>query len=94
MKGEEWHPDLIDTHDEYEVTKSNSPEDALDHFGVKLSLLILCVAFFIAAIWVVTGPSFEKCSSLENVTQRNVCYGELRNDLFKPRARGAEILAS
>ena len=85
MQVEEWHPDPTKTHDEYGVTKSNSPEDVVDDFGIKLSLLILCVAFFIAALWVVSSSSFEKCSWLQDVTQRNACYGELRNELFKHR---------
>jgi hypothetical protein len=68
-----------------------SPEEFIDRFGVRTALLVLCLAFFIAAIWVVSRPSFEKCSALENVTERNACFETLRNDLLKPPAKGADI---
>jgi hypothetical protein len=68
-----------------------SPEDLIDRFGIRTALLVLCVALFIAAIWVVSRPSFEKCSALENATERNACFETLRNDLLKPPAKGADI---
>ena len=46
---------------------------------------------FIAAIWVTSRPSFEKCSALENVTERNACYDGLRKELLKPPAKGADV---
>lgn len=52
---------------------------------------MLGLAFFIAAVWLVRGPSFEKCSGLENVTERNACFDTLRNDLLKPLAKGPDI---
>jgi hypothetical protein len=52
---------------------------------------VLCVGFAIAAMWLVTGPSFEKCSALENLAQRNACYDALRNDLFKAPAKGGDL---
>jgi hypothetical protein len=36
---------------------------------------------------VIRTASFQKCSALENVTQRNTCYDELRNELLKPPAK-------
>jgi hypothetical protein len=33
---------------------------------------------FIAALWL-SGPSFQKCSALENATERHACYDALRN---------------
>jgi hypothetical protein len=44
------------------------PEALVDRFGVRTALFVLCVALFIAVIWLVSGPSFEKCSALENLT--------------------------
>jgi hypothetical protein len=68
------------------------PQEALiDRFGIRTALFVLCVALFIAAIWLVSGPSFERCSALENVTERNACFETLRNDLLKPPAKGADI---
>ena len=81
MQVEEWNPETRaqgGDEDDYDVTKSGNPEDLADQFGVNLSLLILCVALLIAGIWMISGPSFEKCSALSDVTQRNACYGELR----------------
>ena len=67
------------------------PEGSIDRFGIRTALFVLCVALFIAAIWLVSGPSFEKCSALENVTERSACFETLRNDLLKPPAKGADI---
>jgi hypothetical protein len=68
-----------------------SPEVLIDRFGIRTALFVLCVALFIAAIWLVSRPSFEKCSALENVTERNACFETLRNDLLKPPAKGADV---
>ncbi len=68
-----------------------SPEEAADRFGIRAALVVLCVGLFIAAMWLVTGRSFEKCSALENLAQRNACYDALRNDLFKPPAKGGDL---
>ena len=68
-----------------------SQEALIDRFGIRTALFVLCVALFIAAIWLVSRPSFEKCSALENVTERNACFDTLRNDLLKPPAKGADI---
>ena len=62
-----------------------------DRFGVRTALLVLCITLFIAAIWVTSRPSFEKCSALENVTERNACYDGLRKELLKPPAKGADV---
>jgi len=48
---------------------------------------MLCVALFLAANWVISTANFQKCSALENVTQRNTCYDELRNELLKLPAK-------
>lgn len=71
--------------------KQETPEETADRFGIRAALVVLCIALFIAAMWLVTGPSFEKCSALENLAQRNACYDALRNDLFKPPAKGGDL---
>jgi hypothetical protein len=91
MQRSEWDFDTRARHDENDVPQSKSPEALADRFGVRTALLVLCIAFFIAAIWLVSGPSFEKCSALENATERNVCYEGLRNDLSRPPAKGPDI---
>jgi hypothetical protein len=48
------------------------------------ALLKRLKAVFIAAIWFLSQPSFQKCSALENVQERNACYDMLRSDLSKP----------
>jgi hypothetical protein len=70
---------------------SKSPEGFIDRFGIRTALFVLCIASFLAAIWLMNRPSFEKCSGLENVTERNACFETLRNDLMKPPAKGADI---
>jgi hypothetical protein len=67
------------------------PEGLIDRFGIRTALFVLCAALFIAAIWLVSRPSFEKCSALENATERNACFETLRQDLLKPPAKGADI---
>jgi hypothetical protein len=62
-------------------------EDDVDRLGVRISLLVLCVALFLAVNWVISTANFQKCSALENVTQRNTCYDELRNELLKLPAK-------
>jgi|SRR5262249_50641326 len=71
---------------------SDSKQDWTDRFGGMSALLMWGIAFFIAAIWFVTTPSFEKCSAVQNVAERNGCYDQLRKELFKPPAKGADIL--
>ena len=66
-----------------EDEQPKGPEDDVDRLGVKISLLTLCVALFLAANWVISAANFQKCSALENVTQRNACYDDLRNELLK-----------
>jgi ribosomal protein L37E len=68
-----------------------SPEAFADQFGIRTALLVLCIASFIAAIWFVSRPTFEKCAAIENVTDRNACYDGLRKELLKPPAKGADI---
>jgi len=71
--------------------EQKTPEEAADRFGIRAALVVLCIGLFIAAMWLVTGPSFEKCSALENLAQRNACYDALRNNLFKPPAKGGDL---
>jgi hypothetical protein len=83
MQALDW--DHLETTSEHEQPKG--PEDEVDRLGVKISLLVLCVALFLAANWVISAATFQKCSALENVTQRNTCYDELRNELLKLPAK-------
>ena len=80
------HRDHLETSSK-EDEQPKSPEEDVDRLGVRISLLVLCVALFLAANWVIRTASFQKCSALEHVTQRNACYDELRNELLKPPAK-------
>jgi hypothetical protein len=77
--------------DQRDITLPKSAEERVDRFGVRTALFVLAVAFFIAAMWLISSPSFEKCSALENVTERNACFDTLRNELLKPPAKGPDI---
>jgi hypothetical protein len=77
--------------DELDASPHKSPEDLVDQFGIRLSMLILCIALFIAAISVISRPSFEKCSALESVIERNTCYDQLRSELLKPPVKGEDF---
>ena len=92
MQRSEWDfHTTVDESDEQLVAWLKLPEEFVDQFGVRTALLVLCIAFFIAAMWLVSRPSFEKCSELENVAERNACFDTLRNDSLKPPAKGAFI---
>ena len=77
--------------DERDITLPKSAEERVDQFGIRTALFVLAVAFLIAATWLIATPSFEKCSALENVTERNACFDILRNELLKPPAKGPDI---
>jgi hypothetical protein len=94
MQEAEWNLGLTskDDHDN-DVTEPKSPEDLVDQFGIRGALVVLCAALFIAAISVVGAQSFGKCSALEDPTARHACYDNLRNELLKPPAKGADFTA-
>jgi hypothetical protein len=77
-------------HGKPDVAWPGTPEERVDRFGIMTALFVLCVAFFIAALWM-RGSSFQKCAALENVTERYACYEKLRDDLSKPPAKGPDI---
>jgi hypothetical protein len=89
MQPLERHLETISNDDECDLAEPKSPEEFVDRFGVWVSLLILFVGLLIAAVWTVSRPSFEKCLALENATERQVCYENLRAESLKPPAKGA-----
>jgi hypothetical protein len=90
MQDRDWHFDIVPKdRDDDDLLWSQSPEDRADRFGIRSAILVLCVALFIAAVWFMTAPSFDKCSALQSVSERNACYASLRQNLFKPPAKGA-----
>jgi hypothetical protein len=91
MQSSKWDLDTTTDNDAGDVPWRKSPEQSADQFGIRIALLALCIAFFIAAIWFVSSPSFEKCSAVENVVERNACYEAVRKELLKPPAKGADI---
>ena len=91
MTRTEWDFETTIDEDPRDVLRRQSPEDLADQFGMRTSLLLFCIALLIAALWFVSSPSFEKCSAIENVTDRNACYDGLREELLRPPAKGADI---
>ena len=85
--------DLEDTvvDDERDITLPKSAEERVDQFGIRTALFVVAVAFFIAAMWLISSPSFEKCSALENVTERSACFDTLRSELLRPPAKGPDM---
>ena len=73
--------------DEADEPELKTPEDAADRFGVRVALLVTCVGFLIAALWLASSPSFQKCSAFENLSDRVACYEGLRTALLQPPAR-------
>jgi hypothetical protein len=91
MQSSKWDFDTTTHNEEHDVPWPKSPEEFADQFGIRTALLVLCIASFIAAIWFVRSPSFEKCSAVENVTDRNACYDGLKKEFLRPPAKGADI---
>jgi hypothetical protein len=88
MQDTDWHFDIVPKDDsENDALRPKSHEEMADEFGIRTSLVVLCIALFIAAVCFMTAPSFEKCSALQNGAERNACYDTLRQDLFKPPLR-------
>lgn len=75
--------DLRISSDEESGPDLKSPEDAADRLGIRTAVVVLCVGFFIAAIWAMNSPSFQKCSALENIKGRIACYEGLRGQLLQ-----------
>jgi hypothetical protein len=86
-----WESDFSGGVDEPDLPLPDTPEQRVDRFGMMTAVFAVVVASFIAAIWFLSRPSFEKCSALENVEQRNACYDPLRDNLSKAPAKGANI---
>jgi len=91
MQAQKWDFDATTDNDAGDVLRTKSPADLADQRRIRIALLVFCIAVFIAAIWFQSRPSFEKCSAVENLTDRNACYEELRKDSLKPPAKGAGI---
>jgi len=85
MQPSEW--DFKSEEDKDDAAWPKSPDDRVDQFGIRTALFVLCVAFFIAAMWLVSRPSFEKCIALESTAERNVCFDTLRKEFLKPPTR-------
>jgi len=86
-----WDFDTTIDDDTSDALRPKSPDDRTDQLGTRLALIVMCIASFIAAIWFVGSPSFEKCSAVEKVVDRDACYEQLRKELLKPPAKGADI---
>ena len=85
MDRSEWDFHTAENGDDHSVLPE-TPEDRVDRFGLRTTFFVLCIAFFIAAIWLLTRPTFEKCNAVENVTERHTCFDMLRNEFLKPRS--------
>jgi hypothetical protein len=85
----EWdHPSAAPRDDdENDIAWPKTPADFLDRLGFRIGVLVLFVALLLAGLWVLNGPSFQKCSELKNAMERDACYAELRDELFKPPAK-------
>ena len=90
METSEW--DYLDTalkdENEADIARPKTPADFVDQLGFKIAVAVLCVALFLAVVWVLSSPSFQKCSTIEEAAQRSSCYSELRKELLKPPAKG------
>jgi hypothetical protein len=70
-----------------DATNLKSPEDAADRFGIRVALVITCIGFLIAAVWLTSRPNFQTCTGLDNLNDRVVCYESVRTALAQPPAK-------
>ena len=78
---------LAEPNNEGDEPELKTPEDAADRFGLRIALVVTCVGFLIAAVWLASSPSFQKCSTFENLNDRVACYEGLRTALSQPPAK-------
>ena len=90
MQSPERYLETITNDDEYDLAEPKSPEEPIDRFGMRASLLMLCVGLFIAAAWMISRPSFEKCLVLEDIQDRHACFDKLRANLLRLPGKGAK----
>ena len=91
MQSSKWDFDTALPDDEDVVPRLESRDDFADRLGIRIALVALLVASILTAVWFVSGPSFERCSAVANTTERNACYDDLRKDLLRAPAKGADI---
>jgi hypothetical protein len=84
MRYTQWHQASRDENENFETDATTNSEFRADRFGVRLALLVLFVGLVIAMTWVLSRPSFEKCSAIRDFADRVACYESLRNDYLKP----------
>jgi hypothetical protein len=73
--------------DEDDGVDLKSPEDAADRFGVRAALFVICIGFVAAVLWLMSSPSFQKCSGLDTLKDRVACYEGVRTAFLKPPAK-------
>ena len=92
MQDSEWSlGPTSDDDDDYHLARPACPQELRDRFGIRISLLVLCISLLMAALWVVSSPSFSKCSEIESTPERHACYDLLRSELLKPPAKGGDF---
>ena len=67
--------------------RPKTPEDVIDRVGTRVAMVVLCVACLIAILWVLSTPSFEKCTVLTSASERYACYETLREVFSRPPTR-------
>src|SRR5262245_6942647 len=83
---------LITNDDNSDAPQPSSSELREARFGIGVSLLVMCIALVLMMIQLISEPSFEKCSTLENQSERYICYDHLREQLFRnPTKGGSQI---
>lgn len=68
--------------------KAESLEARANRIGTSVSLITMCVALILIGLWLVSTPSFEKCSALGKQSERAVCFESLRDGQMKSPAKG------
>lgn len=64
-----------------------SSGDAADRFGIRAALIVTCIGFLIAAVWLTSRPNFQSCTGLNNLKDRVACYEGVRTALAQPPAK-------
>jgi hypothetical protein len=94
MQSKRQYLETVSNDDEYDLPEPKLPEEFVDRFGIRVSLLVLCVGLLTASVWMASRPSVDSCFALEDATERYACFDKFRADFLRPTAKGAQAPAA
>ena len=66
----------------------------VERSGLVVSIVVIIAALFLLALWADSQSSFGQCVALADVDARLACYEKVRQQEFRPPAKGAGMPAA